>query len=91
MEDERMVPLFKDGQPVEMAVTPKAFFGAKLHRKGEHEMETYAEAGYSLGERYESLEPYDGPRTLRAYERAQADKRAPKAEAKPAAKAEAKA
>ena len=83
MADERMVPLFdKDGRPVELAVTPKAFFSAKLHRKDEHTVETYAEAGYSLGERYESLEPYDGPKTLREYERERSAAKAPKAEAK---------
>lgn len=88
MADERMVPLFKDGQPVSLALTPRAFFGEKLTPKDEHTMQTYADAGYTLGDRYESLELYDGPKSKRAYEREQAEKRAersaPKADEKPA-------
>lgn len=85
MADERMVRLLRGGQPVDMAVTPADFFRARVVRKdgapieakpgSEHYM-TYAEAGYALSDRYESLELYDGPRTKRAYERQQEERRA---------------
>ena len=84
MADERMVPLFLDGQPVELAMTPHDFFTKKSMRKGEHEYQTAAEAGYTLGDRYESLELYDGPKTQRQYDSSRTAARAPKADEKPA-------
>lgn len=89
MADERMVPLFLDGQSVELAQTPKDFFGAKTIRKGDHEMVTAADAGYRLGDRYEDLTEYDGPKSKRQYVSQQEERRAERAAAQePAPKAE---
>lgn len=102
---EKLVPLVKDGVPQSIAVDPGDFFRTRLVRRtnapagstDRDAMETYAEAGYSLGERYESGEVYDGPKTQRQYERRQAERQAaratdaPKTESTPApARAEAK-
>lgn len=98
MTDERMVPLSKPGEIVNIAVTPHDFFHARVVRKdgapievkpgSEHYM-TYAEAGYHLGDYYEDKTPYDGPKTKQqaAYrERAAAKAETPKAEPKAEAK-----
>jgi hypothetical protein len=88
---EKLVPLMLKGQRVEVAVVPDDFFRRKLHRTEDGEMVTYAEAGYALGDRYEDLTEYDGPKTQRQYDRAQEEKQAAKAtDEKPAPKAEAK-
>jgi hypothetical protein len=75
MADERMVPLEKPGELVNLAVTPKDFFNARVVRKdgapidakpdSEHFM-TYAEAGYHLTDYYEDKTPYEGPKTKQA-------------------------
>ena len=87
---EKLVRLMKDGVPTEIAMTPSDFFRVKAARKDEHTLETYADAGYTLSDRYEDLTVYDGPKSKRAYDREQEEKRAarsaPKAEAKPAEK-----
>lgn len=83
MVDERMVPLLRDGQAVQMAMTPRDFFNKRSFRKddapidatAEH-FQTAAEAGYTLGDRYEDLTEYDGPKSKRAYERVQDEKKA---------------
>lgn len=98
MADERMVPLYKDGQPAEMAMTPKDFFAAKTMPKGAvedaGELVTASEAGYRLGDRYEDLTEYDGPKTKAQYTRERANKQVeravPRAVAVEAPKAEAK-
>lgn len=99
---EKLVPLLKDGRLLDIAVAPSDFFRTRLSRKDDapvgstdrDAMETYAAAGYRLADRYEDGSEYDGPKTLRAYESEQAERKAARAaEAKPAAppaKAEAK-
>lgn len=85
-----MVPLSKPGEMVNLAVTPHDFFTKKLLRKGDApvdsmrtaDMETYAEAGYRLGDRYEDGSEYDGPKTQRQYESAQEGRRAERAAAR---------
>jgi hypothetical protein len=79
---EKLVPLRLNGQPVEIAVAPDDFFRRKLYRKDDGEMVTYADAGYSLSDRYEDLTEYDGPRTKRAYEHQQEERRAERAAAR---------
>jgi hypothetical protein len=85
---EQLIRLYKDGQPVELAMTERDFFHKKTFRKGEHEFQTAAEAGYRLGDRYEDLSEYDGPKTKAAYTKEQEEKRAeraaPKDDEKPA-------
>ena len=85
MADERMVPLDKTGELVNMAMTPRDFFTKRTIRKdgapfdaqdGTEHFMTAAEAGYRLTGYYESKEVYDGPKTLRQYEREQEEKRA---------------
>lgn len=77
---EKLIPLYKDGQPVEMAMTASDFFRKKVMPKGDvrdaGELVTAADAGYSLGDRYEDLTEYDGPKTKRQHERAAEERRA---------------
>lgn len=90
MADERMVPLEKPGEMVNLAMTPADFFGKKLLRKGDApvdsmqtaDMETYADAGYTLGDYYEDMTPYDGPKTKRQYETQQEERKAERAAAR---------
>lgn len=100
---EKLVPLMKDGQRVEIAVTPADFQRAKMVRKDgapadasrpEH-FESYMDAGYRLSDYYENMEPYDGPKTKAQFTREAEERRAARAEAPKAAesapaKAEAK-
>lgn len=89
---EKLIPLFKDGQPVEMAMTRDDFFRKKTMPVGTSEFETAAEAGYRLGDRYEDLTEYDGPKSKAQYASQQEERRAARAAEAPkpeAAKAEA--
>lgn len=89
MADERMVPLTKPGELVNLAMKPNDFFNEKTMQKdggSPGELETAADAGYRLGDYYEDMTPYDGPKTKRTYERQQGEKRA---ERSAAAKADA--
>lgn len=89
---EKLVPLYKDGRLLDLAVTPADFRSAKLARKdGSPEgstrpadFETYAEAGYRLGDRYEDGSEYDGPKTKAQFERAAEERKAARAEAQKA-------
>lgn len=87
---EKMIRLLKGGQLTEIAMTSHDFFHKKSMRKGEHEFQTAADAGYTLSDRYEDLSEYDGPKSRRAYDREQEEKRAARSatrvEAKPAEK-----
>lgn len=86
---EKMIPLFKDGQPVELAMTPGDFFRRKTMPVGTDEFETAAEAGYRLGDRYEDLTEYDGPKSKAQYANQQEERRAARAAAQaPAPKAD---
>lgn len=89
MADERMVPLFLDGQPVELAMTPSDFFRRKTMQTGDGDLVTAADAGYRLGDRYEDLTEYDGPKSKHQYTSQQEERRAERAAAQaPAPKAE---
>lgn len=79
MADERLVPLMKDGQIVEIAVAPDDFFRRKLFRADDGEQITYAEAGYRLSDRYEDLSEYDGPKSKAQYTHQQEERRAARA------------
>lgn len=83
MADDRMVPLLKDGQLTDMAMRPRDFFSAKTMPKGDvrdaGELVTAADAGYTLGDRYEDKTEYDGPKTKRQADRAAEERRAERA------------
>lgn len=88
---EKLVPLSRPGEMVNLAVTPRDFFSKRVVRKADGpvdasgaDFETYAEAGYRLGDYYEDMTPYDGPKTQRAYEHQQDERRAERAAARSA-------
>lgn len=80
MADDRLVPLFRDGQPTDMAMKPADFFSKRTMPKGDvrdaGELVSAADAGYTLGDRFESLELYEGPKTRRQYDHEQEERRA---------------
>lgn len=76
-DDMRMVGMLKDGQPAEMAVRPADFFTKPLVPVLGGAL-TYAQAGYTLLDYYESREPYTGPRSLAEHEALTAPKPAPR-------------
>jgi hypothetical protein len=88
MMADKLVPMMKDGQAVSLAVSPADFFSKPLCRTAGG-LVPYAEAGYALGDRYEDLSEYDGPKTKRQAEsrmrRAEAEKPAERASSRAAA------